>query len=619
QVKALGFDQVMLPDLSWLASTGLIDARPGIAKVVTAFHDAKLAVTFHTLASEMSVFNPICGVSNQDPAPPTCASGAWAIGADGQPMPSGYGTANHYLWNVADRALLDRVAANHAAFVREVKAEGLYADGADWFGAVNPFGANAYYKAFAAAAPELELRGAVGPSSAQLFMGEQDMTDQWQVNLSVDARSWALNFGYPMQRGWLSHLGTAPRVGWVPPPPQDLAQHRYLPMLNGAVAAGAHVTLQAGFETNVQSQFPAWFPDAMRRTNEAVAEVRGGDSRGTVAARSARHDLIHFDNGVSTLALFDGVVPGARGSAIEGRMNDVDVLGANKCDGLNRCFRFHPSPRMPHYDPYTATPLPREGSVFEVPGGAALAPKSFTIGAWFAADEATSSSLMEKGPNGFGLFYWRDAQGQSFVSGHMTGGNPWSWNVGAAIPAAGPGVWQHVVYAYDDATKTFTQYNDGVLTLHASNPARGPSVADVEPSLYLGGGSSPYGGTFGGRIRDARVYGRALSSAEVTAWKASGADVPGLVAAFDATAVKPGRGFVVAELGEQRVVYLVPMSRSGALPDERIQLRFEGARRPAHVTSRIAPAAVYFELGGPLVVEFEAAALDAHPLRVQVR
>jgi len=136
-----------------------------------------------------------------------------------------------------------------------------------------------------------------------------------------------------------------------------------------------------------------------------------------------------------------------------------------------------------------------------------------TLAAWVrAAQFADWAGIISKGSNAapYALQTWSDGAlrftaNWGAPSGAVGGG---SWNSNFKIS---PNAWHHVAVTYDGANVRF--YLDGVMD--SNPPAATLRFGVVAEPLYLGAdfpGGDEY---FAGTIRDARVYGRALSLAEI--------------------------------------------------------------------------------------------------------
>jgi len=138
---------------------------------------------------------------------------------------------------------------------------------------------------------------------------------------------------------------------------------------------------------------------------------------------------------------------------------------------------------------------------------------TLTLAAWIKASAFIDwASIMTKGTNTspYAMQTWHDGSlrftaNWGTPSGGVGGG---SWNSTSKMTA---NQWYHVAVTYDGATVRF--YLNGVLD--ANQPAVALHFGVVNEPLILGAdlpGGDEY---FNGVIRDARLYGRALSEAEI--------------------------------------------------------------------------------------------------------
>jgi len=147
-----------------------------------------------------------------------------------------------------------------------------------------------------------------------------------------------------------------------------------------------------------------------------------------------------------------------------------------------------------------------------------LAFSNHTISLWFKADDLSGTQLLFEeggGTNGIAV----RLNGTSIEAAVRNGGAGSQRTV--SIPGVTAGAWQYAAVVFDGAgssgtlrlhlnggapAEVATPY--GTISNHSSDPGIGRSNSDS-----FGGGSGDF---FGGRIDDLRVYGRALSTEEVT-------------------------------------------------------------------------------------------------------
>jgi len=140
---------------------------------------------------------------------------------------------------------------------------------------------------------------------------------------------------------------------------------------------------------------------------------------------------------------------------------------------------------------------------------------ALTLSAWVRPDSFTDwAGILSKGTNTepYALQIWHDGSIRFTANfgppGGAAGGGSWNSNAKLATNQ-----WQHVAVTYDGATVRF--YLNGVLD--SNQPIVALQFGVVNEPLTIGAdlpGAVEY---FQGTIRDARVYGRALSGSEILA------------------------------------------------------------------------------------------------------
>lgn len=617
RAKDLHFKEALLLDRQWAKSMGAWDSRVPFAKLSQPFTEAGVCPIAHTLVSLLDHDNPLCA-PGAPPSPAACPSDAWLRDAQGNPVLAPGGGPGNFMWNSASRKLVDAVAGSYAQGITAGNACGVYADAADWFmtdGAGLDWAATLREKV-----PAARLRMSVANSSLALFTDETDITDQWQVLWSNTPADWAFNWGYHLQRGEWQHLGIAPRLGWVPPPEKPSAPASYVPMLRSAVATGAFITLQMeGDHPAISDARYAWFRDALRESNDAIEEIRAGEAVAVPGESDARHDVLHFSNGVSTIALFDQILPSSVAGTLEARSHGAPIDTGAACGPFAACFRFNGSLRYP--PTWQGPHLTDPGSYLMLPAHPATRTSSVSMSVWFRA-EGSNGLLIAKGPLGYGVYTYTDAAtGALRVGGHLSGAQP-GWFMLGDYATVTPNAWHHFAYAYDDATKRVTSFVDGQKFLDVTVTGRGDAVTSALTPTWVG--SAPGAGPFQGWLNDVRVYNRALSDAEVASLGSQGKPLPslssGVISALEASTPASAPAVVDVALGEQRTAWLVPMVHgAGALPAEKVRLSFDGPfRRLPRVQACAAAGAPRLTRSGTLVIDVDAAAMGGALCRVHV-
>ena len=142
----------------------------------------------------------------------------------------------------------------------------------------------------------------------------------------------------------------------------------------------------------------------------------------------------------------------------------------------------------------------------------------FTLSLWLKLDEATNQMLLAKHKaNGAptGWIWVRRLEGYDFEP-------PYSAASPALTSNAGVGRWAHLVFTLATAPRTYAFYVDGVLV--GSGPALQTILTTDSTPLYVGTEPTINGALqefLRGSLDEVRVYGRALSPAEVAALHAA--------------------------------------------------------------------------------------------------
>lgn len=153
-----------------------------------------------------------------------------------------------------------------------------------------------------------------------------------------------------------------------------------------------------------------------------------------------------------------------------------------------------------------------------IPNSAALNLTRFTVGAWaFVTGGAGGDRPLISKRNGAGdnRTYYLAARGANTWGFYFTtGANNYQGTDGTIAVASS--VWQHVVATYDGAT--IRVFVDGVAGGTAATA--GPPDATTVPVGIAGFPDGIVPVWFPGSIEGVRIYNRALSVAEILAWKA---------------------------------------------------------------------------------------------------
>lgn len=615
--NSLGFEETILEGSIWSNTTGEFDPRPNLDAAIKEFKKNGVCPVLHTLVSELHPYNPLCTL-NSGKKPGLggtnylCPTNAAKTLANGKQFINGYGS--FYLWDGNQPNVFKKVVTSYANGLKHSGACGLYADGADWFGEVHPQLGQIYLAEFEKNAPKLRLRAAIAGSPTALFVRDVDWTDIWQIRNSRSPKDWTFNWGYLTLQGWFAHLGISGRLGWIPPPRDEDTPENYLPMLNAAIANGAFVTIEtSGDDAALTSPKFAWFRKSLRETINAVKEIRSGESEGMPVRQTARYDLTHFSNGVSTIALFDSIIPAAVGSKLDARSYGVRIDTGNACRTNNsKCFYFKGTPRMPVAP--NSTRLTDGGSFIFAPGDISTRTKNFTISTWLKAEQINATGgVFEKATLGYGLFL---SNGQ--IGGHTTGQLMGSFYNNPYFKPENLQTWNHFVYSFDDQNRRVKSYLNGtlVLDLPLTNSSSAKVIADAP--IFVGTNGDPLS-NYRGWLDDVRLYDRALSDEEAVALFNGKSAVENPVISWSAANRSASKTLEI-NLETQRVVYLVPMLECPSLPSGKIRLMFSGFRGKAlsaKVQSSIKFRRVRSDLN-KLIIEIDSNEVGMRPNRIAV-
>ena len=172
----------------------------------------------------------------------------------------------------------------------------------------------------------------------------------------------------------------------------------------------------------------------------------------------------------------------------------------------------------------------RNGAVDMVSGAKATVsnllgkPTNFTIAAWVNCDSVGSAGgvAVSVGDNISIIMDEPSANGGKPAVAFNYSGTNYRWATGGTA-AVGKG-WRHYVGVFDDAANTLKLYIDGVLVGTTNTTSSIDWATTIGTTTAVGSTSSPVAAyNLDGRVDDVRVYGRALSEAEI-------AEVYGLIA-----------------------------------------------------------------------------------------
>lgn len=613
--KQLGFNELMLANGAWLnyvgpyqhASHGLFDPHGDIDGIARAIKREGLCPMFHNIPSLLSQHNSLCNGDPNCPAALRNPDGTFVT------------TDTYWFSDLNQRPIQDHVLNSTADGLVAAGACGMYADGSDWFFS-NYFSAPTYIEEFVKRAPSLRLRPNYTMGNSALFTIETETQDVYQIYRHVSTRDWAMQFEYFALQGMLENIGLRGRMGWVPPPRSTDTQEDYQILLNTAVATGSYLTIETyGDDPTLTGAESPWFAPALTHAIGAVDEIRAGKALGFYAGGDARHDLHHFDSGVSTIALFDGIVPASEGSSLEARGFGVQTRTGFECGPFSSCFFFTGAARMmtSHLD----AELTERGSYLYHPGAALTDSESFTITAWFKPDghRPPVGGIFEKGLLGYGMSYYDGG-----FTGHFSGKNPGdSLGIYHQIYNPRRPEWHHAAFSYSATDRTFRLYLDGAPVQTVPSGLIGNFYASTP--IYVGTAGSPYdGANFAGWMNDVRLYPRTVGDAEMVDIYQSAfgnGGVPGEppLLAWSSGQVVPNV-VVDIDLETQRTAYLVPMIEGNTLPAESIRLTFRDIYdvRRATVSADVPAQIVKNRLARTIEVTINSADLPLKPARVAV-
>lgn len=610
--RDLGFEELQLANGTWLnyvgpfqhANHGLFDPIPDLADVMHAIKGEGICPMLHNLPSLLAPENALCG------GDPNCPA------ALRRPDGSFWTQDTYYFSDLNQKHVHEQIVDSVASGLEKSGACGMYADGMDWFFS-HPYSSTEWIEDFHKRAPDLRLLPNYTLGNAALFTQETEIQDIWQVFSHLTVRDYAMQHAYFTLQGMMDNIGIRARLGWVPPPRSIDREADYQMMLNAAVATGAFVTIEAaGSDPALNGLASPWFRPNLQQTLAAVDEIRSGYAHGFFAGGNARYELHHFDSGVSTVALFDAIVPAAPNTQLEARGFGVETRsGAGECGPFGQCFYFSGAARQPGTD-HTQPPLDRRGSYLYHPGIGGTSSKSFTVTAWFKpeAGRPAIGGIFEKGLLGYGMNYFHGE-----FTGHFSGGGPGEVH-GLREPITDEfnPAWHHAAFTYDFDQQTFRLYVDGQLRQSVPSALNG-NFYDSTP-IYVGTAGTPYdGANFSGWINDVRLYGRTVSDQEVADIFGGGAGgQPAILAWSAGRTVTPA--IVDVELASQRTAYLVPMLEGNSLPPETVRLTFKNVASPqrAQVNAAIPVNVIRNRLARTVVVEVNSANIGFKPVRIGV-
>lgn len=627
KASRMGFTELQLSEDTWVqkrnqvTSWGKFDPIPGLGVSLQSIRAQGTCPVLHSIASALNLANPLCLLGNGSPE--TCPAALRNPDGTFFQMP---GLPQVYFSDLNKPEVLNALVSSVADGAMAANACGTYVDGSDWFHS-HPLSAAVYYEELWKRAPQLRVWGNYSHGNTALWMTDMAITDTWQIEKSVSPSAYALGWAYFSLKGLLDKVGMKGRLGWIPTPQIGTTRQDYQVLLNAALATGSYLTIQTtADDPNITGKANKWFRPAVTHTNAALHEIRANRAQGYYDGGSARHEVFHFDSGVSTVALFDSIVPAAPGSKLEGRSFGVRVdQGQETCGPFQRCFRFSGEKRLlPNPDEPRLT---EKGSFIHHPGFRSDG-KSFTFSAWVRPRGAeVAGGIFERGPLAYGMFYNRNK-----FSGHFT---PADGNgiLGHYSPELyQPAGWNHIAVTYDADTKLFQHYINGSAQ---GGPLSTPWSDNFprELPLFVGTRGDALS-NFSGWMNEVRFYDRPLHADEVTNLfrDVIGGDRgirsqeepgdPSFVIGWSTESSPAALPELDVSLGGQRVAFLVPMLEGQRLPEELISLKFEGIEdvNSATVSSPVAVHEVIRDAAARTVrVVIHSSVLSDVPVRVEVR
>jgi hypothetical protein len=145
----------------------------------------------------------------------------------------------------------------------------------------------------------------------------------------------------------------------------------------------------------------------------------------------------------------------------------------------------------------------------EVPDSPSLRPKSVTLEAWVLFNSTSGNQTIFAKPVAGSLDSYVMWYNGNALNGAIADTCCFGTLVGVTFNP-GVGTWHHVAFTFDDATRTEALYLDGALVSTAN---AGRSIAYDSSPMLLGRGNAT--GFFSGKIDEATIYNRALTSDEV--------------------------------------------------------------------------------------------------------
>ena len=144
-------------------------------------------------------------------------------------------------------------------------------------------------------------------------------------------------------------------------------------------------------------------------------------------------------------------------------------------------------------------------------------PSDVTLAAWVNLDSGRVNNEVLSLGNSLGLRVDDLSEGLLFY--YYTGAGNWEFVGDTGVDLDGAG-WHHIAVTFDDTNDEVTLYLDGVAvtTVSTADSISYTDDVNISQTTVIGGhanGSSSF--DFGGQIDDARVYTRALSTAEIQA------------------------------------------------------------------------------------------------------
>jgi len=493
--QTYGFKDFMMVGSSWQLSQGLANPRTDLATVLSSINAKGLTTGLHYLSARVNPSNPGYAYVYKNSA------GSPVLSPD---------DPNAYIWNTYSTANIDMFSKSYTDILGKLPVSGIYLDGIE-----EMKGPDAWFRYLSDmnAGTGAGLQASTGVYSRLFPVLRQGVIgDQWSIQNSPTPGFWATNFLIPT---FMENLRNAmsPRVGWLPIAGTGGTDQDYEVMLNAAVALGSPFTLEVtGSQITSNVTRMNMFKNKLAVLNQLNTERE-------IAYESGDFIQMKFADGKSSIGVFGQTSADTSANRLSAR-----VYGANVQFSTEGALFDGTMPSLPSYGSPRGVP---NGGYMEVSPSALTVgeQQGFTVETWVKIDSANASqraSLMHKG-RGYGFYY-----NAGTVVGYISPDE----NMNFAVSIAGPitaGVWSHLAYTYDKATRVATMYING-RSIGSSTASTSFLYSPDERAIRLG--------TFKGSLASTRVYSRALTATEVAAEAASKASTPasGLVLSLPMTA-----------------------------------------------------------------------------------